>query len=314
MENNVAEIKKEAAMWIVKCDHKSLTSDPEFINWLNTSDNHKQIFDLLNQNWQSLGSISTKKVIDTEIKKVSPITFKSAQKVKKVPIKVISYMALVASFFFLSVIYFNLDTQYYSKSYKTRVAQQADFDLPDGSTISLNAKSEVLVYFDDDRRQITILNGDAHFEVAKDKTRPFLVRYEQHQFTALGTAFTVNTRPFLQLAVTEHKVKVNFKHSNRVIQEGFLTEFNDYWQTAKVIQSDQNWRDDKLNFKGRYFKDVLTQIQPYVSKPISLLNQDMAYELISGTVNLEKPMQALKLITSGLGLEIINENSEIKLK
>lgn len=314
MENNIAEIKLEAAMWIVKFDHNSLTADPEFVNWLNTSVSHKQVFDDLSQNWQILESIPKNESTDFVVKKVSPITFKSEKKVEKVPIKFISYMALVASFFFFSFIYFNLDTQYYSKSYKTQVAQQADFDLPDGSTISLNAKSEVLVYFDHDRRQITILNGDAHFDVAKDKTRPFVVRYEQHQFTALGTAFTVNTRPFLQLAVTEHKVKVNFKNTNRVIQQGFLTEFNGYWQTAKVIQSDQNWRDVKLNFKARYLKDVLTQIQPYVSKPISLLNQDMAYELISGTVNLEKPMQALKLITNGLGLEIVNENNEVKLK
>jgi transmembrane sensor len=313
MENNIAEIKLEAAMWIVKCDHNSLQADPEFINWFNTSDEHKQIFESLCQNWQTLECLSDDSRSSEAPDKVTPLTFKGALKVKRPPIKLMSYMALVASIFFFSIIYFNIDAQYYSQNYKTEVAQQAQFDLPDGSSLWLNAQSEVLVYFDDDSRQLTILRGDAHFEVAKDKIRPFVVRYEQHQFIALGTAFTVNTRPFLQLTVTEHKVKVNYKHTNRVVQEGYLTEFNEYWQTAKVIQSGQNWREEKLNFKARYLKDVLTQIQPYVSEPINLLNQDMAFELISGTVNLEKPEQALKLITSGLGLEIVHENNELIL-
>jgi len=313
MENNTAQIKMEAALWIVKCDHKSFQADPKFINWLNTSVEHKQIFESLSKNWQTLECLSDDSRSSVAADKVTPLTFKRALKVRITPIKLVSYMALAASIFLFSIIYFNLDAQYYSQNYKTEIAQQAKFDLPDGSSLWLNAKSEVLVYFDDDRRQITILKGDAHFDVAKDKERPFVVSYEQHQFTALGTAFTVNTRPFLQLAVTEHKVKVNYKHTNRVVQEGYITEFNEYWHTAKVIQSEQNWREVKLNFKARYLKDVLIQIQPYVSEPINLLNQDMAFELISGTVNLEKPHQALKLITSGLGLKISHEKKEIKL-
>jgi len=313
MENNIAQIKMEAALWIVKCDHQSLQTNPEFINWFNTSDKHKQIFESLSQNWQTLECLSDESRLSEVPDKVTPLTFKRALKVKRTPVKLVSYMALVASIFFFSIIYFNIDTKYYSQNYKTEVAQQAHFDLPDGSSLWLNAKSEVLVYFDDDRRQITILKGDAHFDVAKDKQRPFIVSYEQHQFIALGTAFTINTRPFLQLAVTEHTVKVNYKHINRVIQEGYITEFNEYWQTATVIQSQPNWREVKLNFKARHLKDVLTQIQPYISERIKLLNQDMAYELISGTVNLEKPEQALKLITSGLGLEVTNENNLIIL-
>ncbi|PAJ75332.1 hypothetical protein CJF42_05670 [Pseudoalteromonas sp. NBT06-2] len=314
MENNIAKIKLEAAMWIVKCEHKSLQVDPEFINWFNTSDEHKQVFESLSQNWQTLESLPDASRSCEAIVKVTPLSSKpESPKIQKTPIKLVSYMALVASIFFFSIIYFNIDTKYYSQNYKTEVAQQAHFDLPDGSSLWLNAKSEVLVYFDDDRRQITILKGDAHFDVAKDKQRPFIVSYEQHQFIALGTAFTINTRPFLQLAVTEHTVKVNYKHINRVIQEGYITEFNEYWQTATVIQSQPNWREVKLNFKARHLKDVLTQIQPYISERIKLLNQDMAYELISGTVNLEKPEQALKLITSGLGLEVTNENNLIIL-
>jgi len=314
MENNISNIKLEAAMWIVKYDHKTLQADPEFIDWLNTSDLHNQVFESLKQNWQTLESLPINQVNHSKIDKVSAINFNAQQKIKQQPFKVLTYFALVASFFFVSILYFNVETQFYSKSYKTQVAQQVKFDLPDGSKISLNANSEILVHFDDERRQVTILEGDAHFNVAKDKKRPFVVHFEQHQFTALGTAFTVNTRPFLQLAVTEHKVKITYKHVNRVVQEGFLTEFDDYWQTAKVNQTAQNWRHDKLHFQGRYLKDVLVQMQPYIPQKISLHDQDMAYELISGTVNLDKPIEALNLITSGLGLEMVNKNSEISLK
>ncbi|SFC32790.1 FecR family protein [Pseudoalteromonas denitrificans] len=315
MDNNASHIKLEAAQWIVKYNIKSLSNKPEFIAWLNTSPEHKHTFETLTLNWQALEKIERNNLNNSakNIQNITAISFNNQTKKINKSFKKFSYFALVASIFLFSFIYFNHDAQSFSHVYKTPTAKQANYILPDGSTLWLNAKSEVSIHFSQNKRQIAIIKGDAHFKVSKDKKRPFIVSYGEHRFTALGTAFTVNTRPYVQLAVTEHKVKLSYRHTNKIIREGYTSEFNDRWQMAKVTQSQENWTDTKLNFKGRPLKDVLTQIQPYVSEKIKLVDRTQANELISGSVNLKKPHQALKLITSGLDLKITFKNNEIKI-
>jgi transmembrane sensor len=66
------------------------------------------------------------------------------------------------------------------------------FDLPDGSRISLEPHSQ-LKYgpsFNDTKREV-FLEGEAHFEVAHNKQRPFLVHAREVTTVVLGTSFNV---------------------------------------------------------------------------------------------------------------------------
>src|SRR5690606_23127337 len=73
----------------------------------------------------------------------------------------------------------------------TEVGEHRTFSLPDGSTITLNTNSELKVTYDKDFRNIRLLRGEAHFEVARDLDRPFLVYAGNGLVRAVGTAFTV---------------------------------------------------------------------------------------------------------------------------
>lgn len=81
--------------------------------------------------------------------------------------------------------------------------------LPDGSTLRLNTATEVAVAFDDRTRRLRLVRGEAHFEVAKDANRPFVVRTPTAVVRAVGTAFSVRLNAeTLEVLVTEGSVGI----------------------------------------------------------------------------------------------------------
>ena len=65
--------------------------------------------------------------------------------------------------------------------------------LPDGSRVWLNARSSLIYpnkFLTGQPRKVK-LNGEAYFEVAHDKSRPFIVETEKVQTRVLGTSFNV---------------------------------------------------------------------------------------------------------------------------
>ena len=71
--------------------------------------------------------------------------------------------------------------------------EQKQVKLPDGTKVWLNSGS-LLVYDKHFRgkRRLLFLNGEARFQVAKDPTKPFLVKTAHMTVKALGTVFNLN--------------------------------------------------------------------------------------------------------------------------
>ena len=75
--------------------------------------------------------------------------------------------------------------------HRTDIGEQRSLALSDGSMITLNTQSEIRVAFDDDERRVTLVAGEALFDVAKDPQRPFLVAAGSMDLTVVGTQFNV---------------------------------------------------------------------------------------------------------------------------
>lgn len=93
-------------------------------------------------------------------------------------------------------------------SYATSIGETRVVPLEDGSVVTLNTNSKILVRYTEKRRDIQLLQGEALFDVAKNKARPFVVLAGDTQVRALGTSFTVKMLP-------EHPVQV-------LVQEGVV--------------------------------------------------------------------------------------------
>ena len=64
--------------------------------------------------------------------------------------------------------------------------------LPDGSLVELRDGADIAVNFTDTLRRVTLLRGEAHFDVRENAKRPFVVAALDVETRAVGTAFAVN--------------------------------------------------------------------------------------------------------------------------
>jgi transmembrane sensor len=92
----------------------------------------------------------------------------------------------------------------------TGVGETRQITLEDGSRIVLDTNSRVQVTFTADARDVQLLEGRAHFEVAKNVHRPFRVRTRSAEVIAVGTMFDVATVP-ARTTVTLIEGRVNVR-------------------------------------------------------------------------------------------------------
>jgi len=93
--------------------------------------------------------------------------------------------------------------------YATAPTRQQEIALNDGSVLNLNVGSEVRVEITSAARRVTLDAGEAHFAVAHDPARPFIVTAAGVSVRAVGTAFGVRLgENGVEVLVTEGKVQV----------------------------------------------------------------------------------------------------------
>ena len=97
-----------------------------------------------------------------------------------------------------------------STLYATSVGGYERVVLADGSVVELNASTEVEVALAPRERRVALVNGEAHFIVAHDQARPFIVTAHGVAVRAVGTAFNVRLESrMVEVLVTEGKVSVS---------------------------------------------------------------------------------------------------------
>ncbi len=96
------------------------------------------------------------------------------------------------------------------EAFSTAIGQMREVVLADGSVVSLNTNSEISVQFTGNARNIDLLRGEALFDVAKNRHRPFIVSAGDTRVRAVGTSFTVSRLPQrpIQVLVREGVVEL----------------------------------------------------------------------------------------------------------
>ncbi len=120
--------------------------------------------------------------------------------------------------------------------------------------MQLNASSAVAYDFTGDHRIITLLRGQAYFEVAPDPARPFTVVAGEVQIKALGTAFDVRLgTEDLGVTLTEHAVRLQvdaLDGTGTEIREGELRTWVPQLKSVSVAPADSAsslaWREGRI--------------------------------------------------------------------
>ncbi|TKC65413.1 DUF4974 domain-containing protein [Pedobacter hiemivivus] len=135
--------------------------------------------------------------------------------------------------------------------------------LPDGSKVWLNAASSIKFPSDFvglNQRKVQLI-GEAYFEVAKDKSHPFIVQTDKQEVEVLGTHFNVNAYSDEELTKTtllEGSVRVSLDgNSNAVhVTDAFviLKPGQQAVLAAGPIKINQADTEEAVAWKNGYFK------------------------------------------------------------
>lgn len=133
-------------------------------------------------------------------------------------------------------------------------------NLPDGSTVILNADSklEYPAAFSGSTRDV-YLNGEAYFDIKHDPSKPFFVHTGSISTKVLGTAFNINayrSQQFIEVTVTRGKVEVKAKQKLLGVLEKneqiiFNTATESFSKKSVSTEPVIAWRKNEL-----YFDDV----------------------------------------------------------
>jgi ferric-dicitrate binding protein FerR (iron transport regulator) len=102
--------------------------------------------------------------------------------------------------------------------------------LPDGSKVWLNAESSLHfpTAFTGNQREVT-LTGEAYFEVAKNKEKPFRVKVDGMSINVLGTHFNVNAysdENTIKTSLLEGSVKIIKNNKSNLLKPGKQSVLN----------------------------------------------------------------------------------------
>lgn len=139
--------------------------------------------------------------------------------------------------------------------------------LPDGSKVWLNAGSSLtympkLVH--DGQRRVKLV-GEAYFEVAKDKTRPFVVQTRNQDVEVLGTSFNINAyldEPVTSTTLLEGSIKIKSDKSERFVRPGEQAVNNGKdIQIARIaVENAIDWKDGDFYLNHVDFKMAMRKI------------------------------------------------------
>lgn len=182
-------------------------------------------------------------------------------------------------------------------TFATAVGQRKVLRLADGSIVHLNTASRLAIDFDESRRQVRLIDGEALFEVAKDEARPFTVSAGAAQVRAVGTAFNVRLRKdVVEVTVTEGVVAVADSSARgapdregphhvsagqgAVVGPGAVEEVS---LDEDTLARRTSWRNGVLEFRGETLQQAVDEFNRYRSSKIVIGDPGIASMLVGGT-------------------------------
>ena len=199
---------------------------------------------------------------------------------------------------------------------------RVQFTLPDGSKGYLNGGSKLKfpVNFSDNRN--INLNGEAYFEVAKNKKLPFTVKTKYADVLVFGTKFDVcayESDPEVLTTLEEGSVRV-FNKTGRTYamldpgeQNIVNTNSGDMKNTPVNTKLYTSWKEETLRFSNSPFDEVVKKMERWYGVKI-ILDKSLKYsENYTFTIRTESLRELLQLLslTTHMSFKIDNDTDTV---
>lgn len=159
--------------------------------------------------------------------------------------------------------------------YATGIGEQRSVALDDGSQLTLDADSLMLVRYSSGERYLMLLRGRAIFSVQRDAQRPFLVEAGLARVRVLGTRFVVERLPEqIQVSVERGRVQVDSDTAQAVLEAGQVIRCDVAGHLTRLARSASaafSFADGNLNFEDASLAEVAAVLSRYQRLPLKVL-------------------------------------------
>ena len=337
-------IREQAAHWLVQLDKGDLSSDAgaEFRQWLKESPEHGNTLKEMARLWGQMDILA-------ELSELFPLT-RHQPAVKnsclRFHIRPLLPMAAVLVLVIISVMIFMRsngglhkpgtdDLRTMNRIYRTAVGEHKNISLPDTSTVNLNTDSELQVVYNSVQRKVRLTRGEAHFQVAHDGDRPFLVFAGSGIVRAVGTAFSVHlVGGNVEVMVTEGKVgiapgveddKEPLTEVPAVPLKKFITTLS-AGQTAEygidtihlvqniqpeIMQRKLSWQEGMLKFEGEPLDRVVEEINRYTNTEIIITDPELRNIRVGGYFKTGETEALLNVLKDNFAISVNHVNPRL---
>ena len=226
------------------------------------------------------------------------------------------------------------DPQVKIDRYITKIGEQKEVTLTDGSVLTMNTGTLLLVEMTDTYRRVILERGEAYFDVAKDSVRPFTVALGERSVSVLGTKFNIYKSPdHFTLAVVEGVVSVHESEDTvdasapllspipgerlaftssapRKITAETVVEY-EYGSKKMIAFSDQDvakhqhWRTGMLSFNNEPLGKVVQELNRYTAKKILVESSSLLDTEIYATIRTDQIPLALEGLENSLPIKVV---------
>lgn len=183
----------EAAAWRIRLVELGCESSGDFEIWRAADRRNEAAWRQIGHSWELFGEhaaspemLKLRRTALDQARRASSIRVarEGWKSVRRFGLVAAALVAAVAGIFYWQAIQ--------GEAYRTAAGERRVVTLSDGSTLSLDASSEVRVRYDATARELMLIHGQARFTVARDVERPFSVLAGDQKVVATGTDFNVD--------------------------------------------------------------------------------------------------------------------------
>ena len=207
------------------------------------------------------------------------------------------------------------------RRYSTRQGEMRRVALPDGSLVTLNTASEVVVDFTGERRSVRLAKGEALFDVAGGRT-PFIVEAGGLRLRAEKASFNVRQREGAQVEVLVCTGAVDVADGEARIarrpQATLAFARPAAPVSVKAVDGDDvsrklAWREGMIAFHGETLAEAAQEFARYTDQRIIIDDPEVARRTVVGLFVANDPEGFARAVATSFGLQAEDAEDGVRL-
>ena len=306
-------IRKRAAWWVMELHSpdRNAALEEKVRHWIAQDPRHAAAFELATEAWQQTGDLP-----GTLPERPNAALRKRAR--LKLSAPALAGMAAVCDAGIAAVYVLRDGTL------ATGPGEQRTVELTDGTQVSLNANSRVVVQYDDRVRKVTLTRGEALFNVIKHQPRPFVVIIGDRKVVAVGTSFEVRreepTGSAFAVTLVEGRVAIEpisgpdalpseslaglklLNPGERLRFDGKATEKKD----SPAIERVTAWQRGQLIFEDTSLNEAAAEFNRYGAHKLLIDGAELGKLRVGGVFKISDPSSFALAMAAAYHLRILD--------